>query len=129
MQPACPVGCGGDIDRDPVLPGKDIHSPRMIGMLMGNEDRPDFVHSQSKPFHASLCFAAGNTGIDEHCIGVIAYIIAVSVASGVQCGKIKGHSAKKRENSFGSFNFLILVAALHTYPDLSLPVGRGKGRI
>jgi hypothetical protein len=53
----------------------------MIGMLMGDEDAPDFLHGQSEPVHPVFRFPAGDAGIDQHCLVLIAYIIAIAIAS------------------------------------------------
>jgi hypothetical protein len=60
----------------------------MVSMFMSNENCFHTRDCQSKPGHSSLGLATGNPGINQHRIMAIANKIAVSVASGIECGEV-----------------------------------------
>jgi len=82
-QPAFYPGFRCNVYRKPVFPGQDRYTPDMIAMLMGDQNGPDMLHIQARPAHSSLGFSAGDPGIYQDGILLIADIVAISVAAGV----------------------------------------------
>jgi hypothetical protein len=56
----------------------------MVAVFMGNKNSFYPVHFQSQPAHPDFRFGAGKTGINEYGLFVIADIIAITIASGIQ---------------------------------------------
>jgi hypothetical protein len=60
----------------------------MIGMFMCDEYGFDPLHGQSQPAHPVFRLPAGDSGVDQYCFVFIADVVAVSVASGGEGGKV-----------------------------------------
>ena len=56
----------------------------MIVMLVGDKYRSDLFKRQSQAAHAFFRLAAGQASIDKDCFPVVADVIAITVATGIQ---------------------------------------------
>jgi len=81
---AVPVSGRSDTDRDPVLPGKHLHAPGMVRMFMGDKNGPDFCQGQALSFQPLFCLPARDARVDKDGIMVVANIVAISIASGIE---------------------------------------------
>ena len=75
------MGALSDVYRNAVFSGNYLRSMRMVGMFMGDEDCFYNARIESHSLHPSLCFPAGNARINKYAFVLIAYVVAVSVAS------------------------------------------------
>ena len=66
----------------------------MIAVFMRDKNSFHFVHRQIKPLHSFFRFPAGDACINQYSLLVIANIITIAVAAGVQGSDEKGHGQK-----------------------------------
>ena len=56
----------------------------MIVMLVGDKYRPDLFKGQPQAAHAFFRLAAGKSGVDKNGFLVVADVIAITIATGIQ---------------------------------------------
>ena len=72
----------------------------MIAVFVGNEDGTQVRGGKTQAGETFLGLPARYTGIDQHRIGVIADIITVSIAAGIEGGDIERHPRKNKYTRF-----------------------------
>jgi hypothetical protein len=65
-----------------MFPGKNVNSADLIGMLVGDEDAPQFGQRNPWPGHPLHDLLCAHACVDQNGILVIFNIIAVAVAAG-----------------------------------------------
>ncbi len=66
----------------------------VVTMLVRNENSPDALHTEPEAGHALLRFATGNAGIHQYGVLLVADVVAVSVAAGIEGCNIERHVFK-----------------------------------
>ena len=78
-------GCiGGDLNRQAVPVGQCAYALDMITMLVRYKNGSYFLHRKAQPPHALFRFPARDAGIYQNSIGIVAHIIAITVAAGIK---------------------------------------------
>jgi len=77
-------GAGGDIDGQLVLFCNDGNAFDMVVMLVRDKYGPDLFKGQAEAAHAFFRLAAGEAGIDKDCFLIVADVIAIPIATGIQ---------------------------------------------
>ena len=73
-------------DRHGLFPGKNVNAADMIGMLVGDEDAPQFGQRKPEPGHPLHDLLRAHACVDQNGIIVIFKIIAVAVTAGSDRG-------------------------------------------
>ena len=82
-------GAGGDVDRQLMFADHHGNAPDMINMFMRYKNGAHLAHTQPQPGHALLRFPARNARVHQDGVRIVADIITVSVAAGVQGSNVK----------------------------------------
>jgi hypothetical protein len=82
-QPSLLQGRASNEYGDLIFFGKPHRTFGMVKVLMRNENCLNLSHRKVQSLHAKFRFPTGNSGINEHSLMLITYIIAVTVASRV----------------------------------------------
>ena len=65
-------------------------------MFVGNEQRFHFFHREIQLFHPAFRFPATQPSIDQYRFRIVADIVAIGIAAGVEGGGVEGHTTKVR---------------------------------
>ena len=96
IEATIPLGRLCDINRERIFFGEHRQPLDMIAMLVRDKDRLDPVDRQPETLQSLLRLPAGQAHIDEDGLPVIADIITVTVASGIEGGDKQGHGDKDK---------------------------------
>src|ERR1051325_3216755 len=78
LKTAVPQGALADEDRELKLFRQHLHSFDMIAVLVRYENSFPFLDIKAETFHPLFRFPAGNTGIHQYRVLVIAHIVAMA---------------------------------------------------
>jgi len=70
-------------------------SAYVVTMFMGYKYRFNFFYIQRQPFHPFFGLPARYTGIDQHRLSIITYVVTITVAARIKRCNKKRHKLQK----------------------------------